>query len=141
MGGERSEFVRLSEQFKLKLPEIYCYIGNRLTQSNKSSAAAFRTVVNAIGEEIFAIWRVDPGNFCVHPGGARSPINQRTFREMFQYEVSDANTASVVSGALGIPIVNLTAGQHRIMGRNHTVNQSQLDKQQPNIQRLVASIE
>ena len=125
----------------MKLPEIYCYIGNRLTQANQSSAAAFRTVVNAIGSEIFAIWRVDPGNFCVHPGGSPAPINQKTFRDMFQYEVADANTASVVSGALGIPIINLTAGKHRIMGRNHTVNQSQLDKQQPNIQGLVATIE
>lgn len=141
LGGERSEFVRQTEQFKLRLPEIYCYIGNRLTQANRASAAAFRTVVNAIGAEIFAIWRVDPGHFCVHPGGTPAPVNQRTFRDMFQYEVSDANTASVVSGALGIPIVSLTAGQHRIMGRNHVVNQTQLDKQQPNIQGLVGGIE
>lgn len=141
LGGERSEFVRLSEQFHQRLPEIYCYIGNRLTQANKTSAAAFRTVVNAIGAEIFAIWRTDPGHFCVHPGGKPAPVNQRTFREMFQYEVSDANTASVVSGALGIPIVRMTAGQHETLGRSHVVNQSQLDKQQPNIRKLVETIE
>jgi chromosome partitioning protein len=60
---------------------------------------------------------------------------------MFQYEVNDANTASVVSGALGIPISSLTAGQKNVGGRNITVNQSQLDKQVPNIQELVQKLE
>ncbi len=60
---------------------------------------------------------------------------------MFQFEVVDANTASVVSSALGIPIVRLTAGQYDIAGRNITVNQSQIDRQQPNIQSLVSLIE
>ena len=60
---------------------------------------------------------------------------------MFQFEVVDANTASVVSSALGIPIVNLTAGQNIFAGVRHTVNQSQLDNQQPNIKSLVAMIE
>jgi len=45
---------------------------------------------------------------------------------MFQYEVNDANTASVVSGALGIPIASITAGQKNVSGRTVTVNQSQL---------------
>jgi L-lactate permease len=60
---------------------------------------------------------------------------------MFQYEVNDANTASVVSGALGIPISSLTAGQKNVSGRNITVNQSQLDRQVPNIQELVQKLE
>jgi len=141
VGGERSEFARLSQRFSLRVPEIYFYIGNRLTQANRASAAAFRTVVNAIGQEIYAVWRQSPGHFCVHPNGAGSPINHRTFKEMFQFEVADANTASVVSGALGIPIVDLTAGQHTIGGKNHTVNQTQLDKQIPNIKELVSLIE
>ena len=141
LGGERSEFARQSERFNLRVPDIYFYVGNRLTQANRASAAAFRTVVNAIGQEIFAVWRANPGQFCIHPTGADAPVNHRTFRDMFQFEVADANTASVVSGALGIPIVSLNAGQHRIAGRNHTVNQSQLDKQIPNIQELVSRIE
>ena len=60
---------------------------------------------------------------------------------MFQYEVNDADTASVVSGALGVPIALLTAGQKNIAGRSITVNQSQLDKQVPNIKDLVKNIE
>ena len=60
---------------------------------------------------------------------------------MFQFEVVDANSASVVSSALGIPITGLNAGQHVFGGRRHAVNQSQLDNQQPNIQRLVEMIE
>ena len=60
---------------------------------------------------------------------------------MFQYEVNDANTASVVSGALGIPIASFTAGQRRVANRTLTVNQSQLDKQVPNITELVRNIE
>ena len=51
---------------------------------------------------------------------------------MFQYEIVDANTASVVSGSLGIPVVALTAGSRTIAGKNVVVNQAQLDKQQPN---------
>ena len=141
MGGERSEFSRQSERYNLRLPEIYFYVGNRLTQANRASAAAFRTVVNSIGLEIFNVWQTNPRRFCIHPTGASIPASHRAFREMFQFEVVDANTASVDSGALGIPIVGLTAGQHRIAGRNHTVNQSQLDKQIPNIQALVDGIE
>lgn len=140
-GAQQSEFVRKSEQFKLRVPGIYCYVGNRLTQANRSSASAFRTVVNEIGAEIWSAWQRTPNSFSIHPRGTASPINRKTFKDMFQYEVVDANTASVVSSALGIPVTNLTAGQHWFAGRNHTVNQTQLDKQKPNIEELVSRIE
>ena len=60
---------------------------------------------------------------------------------MFQFEVRDANTASVVSGALGIPIVRLVAGQHELPGKRVPVNQTQLDVQIPNIKSLVQLID
>ena len=60
---------------------------------------------------------------------------------MFEKEINDANMASVVSGALGIPICRLTAGQKSFIGRTITVNQSHLEKQQPNIHDLVNTIE
>jgi|GEM_PF-2712431 len=60
---------------------------------------------------------------------------------MFQYEVADANTASVVSSAVGIPIVELKSGMHSVLGKDVMVNQTQLDKQQPNIRALAATIE
>jgi chromosome partitioning protein len=140
LGEERSEFVRNSEQFNLRTPKIYCYVGNQLTQY-RTSAKAFRTVVNAIGDEIWAIWQSNPDAFQVHPSGTPAPITRSGFRDMFQFEVVDANSASVVSSALGIPIINLVAGQHTFAGRRHTVNQSQLDRQQPNVQDLVAMLE
>lgn len=140
LGGERSEFVRQSERFNLRVPKIYCYVGNRLTQY-RTSAGAFRTVVDAIGEEIWSIWQTSPLSFHIHPSGTPAPTTRSAFRKMFQFEVVDANSASVVSSALGIPIVNLTAGTHPFRGKKHTVNQSQLDKQQPNIRSLVGMIE
>lgn len=140
-GDVQSEFYSNSDRYRMALPMIYMYVGNRLTQMNNSSASAFRTVVNEIGEEIWSVWRTTPQSFCIHPDGGLSPVSQRAFRDMFQYEVNDANTASVVSGALGIPISSLTAGQKVVAGRNITVNQSQLDKQVPNIQELVRQIE
>ena len=60
---------------------------------------------------------------------------------MFEYEVNDANTASVVSSACGIPISELSSGTRVVLGKNVVVNQTQLDKQVPNIQNLVAAIE
>ncbi len=54
--------------------------------------------------------------------------NTQPGRMMFQFEVVDANTASVVSGALGIPIIGLSAGAYAIAGRTSQVNQTQLDK-------------
>jgi chromosome partitioning protein len=96
LGGERSEFARFSERFNLRTPRIYCYIGNRLTQY-PTSAAAFRTVVNAIGDEIWAIWQTNPGAFHIHPNGAAAPTTRHAFRQMFQFEVVDANSASVVA--------------------------------------------
>ena len=140
-GEQRSEFYENSERYRMLVPKIYMYIGNRLTQMNSSSASAFKTVVEEIGEEIWSVWQASPQHFCVHPGGASTPGNRKAFRQMFQYEVNDANTASVVSGALGIPIAKLTAGNKTVAGKNVVVNQSQLDKQVPNIRDLVKNLE
>jgi chromosome partitioning protein len=60
---------------------------------------------------------------------------------MFQVEINDANTASVVSGALGIPVSSLHAGSKILAGRRVQINQTQLAKQQPNLRRFVATIE
>jgi chromosome partitioning protein len=140
-GARQSEFYLNSERFRLTVPKVYCYVGNRLTQANYSSASAFRTVVNAIGDEIWNVWRANPNVFHIHPTGAGAPVNRRDFRSMFQAEINDANTASVVSSALGIPISILTAGLKLVGTKNVMVNQSQLDKQQPNLEAFVAAIE
>lgn len=140
-GDPQSDFFLESTRYRMAFPEIYMYIGNRLTQMNSSSASAFKTVVNEIGDEIWDVWQSSPQTFCTHPSGAPTPNNRRSFRAMFQYEVNDANTASVLSGALGIPIASLTAGQKEVSGRAVTVNQSQLDKQVPNLTQLVKNIE
>jgi len=139
-GEQQSEFFLNSQRFRMALPDIYMYIGNRLTQMNSSSASAFKTVVTEIGEEIWNVWNMTPSSFHIHPQNAPTPNSKRAFKKMFQYEVNDANTASVVSGAIGIPIARLTAGQKIVAGRKITVNQSQLDKQVPNIQSLVQNI-
>jgi len=140
-GDPQSDFFLESTRYRMAFPEIYMYIGNRLTQMNNSSASAFKTVVNEIGDEIWSVWQSSPQSFCTHPNGSPTPNNRRAFKTMFQYEVNDANTASVVSGALGIPIASITAGQKNISGKTVTVNQSQLDKQAPNIIELVKNIE
>lgn len=139
-GSQQSQFYLNSQQFRLPIPKIYCYAGNRLTQYIRS-AKAFRTVVHEIGDEIWAVWQSNPNVFHIHPTGSGSPSGRTAFNRMFQFEIVDANTASVVSSSLGIPIVRLTAGYHDVAGRRVMVNQSQLDNQQPNIQQLVAAIE
>lgn len=141
VGQQQSEFYLNSNRFRMSFPKIYMYVGNRLTQANQSSAAAFKTVVNEIGGEIYAVWQANSNLFEVHPTGDPPPVNKRGFKFMFQYEVNDANTASVVSGACGIPISGLTAGKANVLGKSVTVNQKQLDKQVPNIRTLVAAIE
>ncbi|HMS19988.1 ParA family protein [uncultured Sphingorhabdus sp.] len=140
-GQSQSEFFRNIERYRMALPQIYSYVGNRLTQMNNSSASAFRTVVLEIFGEVFRVWQADPSNFCVHPNGNPAPTSRTGFRAMFEAQINDANTASVVSGALGIPICRLTAGTKNFAGRQVQVNQSQLDKQLPNIRDFVASIE
>ncbi|MDU9050938.1 MAG: ParA family protein [Candidatus Electrothrix sp. Rat3] len=140
-GELQSEFFLNSQRHRMSLPQIYMYIGNRLTQMNSSSASAFKTIVHEIGEEIWDVWLSNPASFCLHPESVSRPSGKRSFQQMFQYEVNDANTASVVSGALGIPISKLTAGQKEVAGKKITVNQSQLDKQVPNIEELVRNIE
>ena len=140
-GAERSEYFRKSNEARLQVPKIYCDVGNRLTQSNLSSAKAFRTVVNEIGTEIWNVWQANPGVFQVHPTGTPSPPTRKAFKDMFQAEIVDANTASVVSGALGFPIVSMYAGSHDLAGKAITVNQTQLDKQIPNMRDLVRTIE
>ena len=140
-GAQVSLFHTNSGRFRMSVPKIYCYVGNRLTQANYSSAGAFRLVVNDIGQEIYNVWTSNPNVFHIHPSGAPAPSSRTAFRQMFQFEVRDANTASVVSGALGIPIVRLSAGQHNLPGKLVTVNQTQLDVQIPNIRELVQMIE
>jgi chromosome partitioning protein len=140
-GDPQSDFFLESSRYRMSLPKIYMYIGNRLTQMNSSSASAFKTVVNEIGDEIWDVWQTSPQEFCIHPNGSPTPNSKKTFKAMFQYEVNDANTASVVSGALGIPIASLTAGNKTVADKSIMVNQSQLDKQVPNIRELVQNIE
>lgn len=139
-GSQKSQFFLNCQQFRLQIPKIYCYAGNRLTQYIKS-AAAFRTVVTEIGNEIWDVWQDNPNFFHVHPTGTGSPRSRAAFDRMFQYQIVDANTASVVSSSLGIPIVALMAGTRTVAGKTVVVNQSQLDKQQPNIRDLTAAIE
>lgn len=140
-GAEQSEFFLNTQRFRMSVPRIYSYVGNRLTQMNLGAAKAFKTVVLEIGKEIWDVWRQSPNNFVIHPSGAPSPRNAIEFRRMFQAEINDANTASVVSGGLGIPITTLAAGTKSLAGKNVMVNQSQLDRQQPNIRQFVSVIE
>ncbi len=140
-GAPQSEFFLNSDRFKMRTPKIYSYVGNRLTQMNLDSAAAFKTVVNEIGKEIFAVWQKNPNFFSMHPSGTPVPRNLAEFRRMFQAEINDANTASVVSGALGIPITSLESGRKILAGKRVQVNQSQLDRQKPNVRRFVSTIE
>jgi len=107
------------------------------------SATAFRTVVKEIGNEISDVWKSSSNVFCIHPAGMSVPTGESAFRAMFQFEIRDANTASVVSSALGIPIVRLTAGLYTVVPgeKPGRVNQSQLDEQQPNIKDIVSRIE
>lgn len=140
-GDISSYFYTESQKSKLALPQIYMYVGNRLTVNAKASASAFKTVVEEIGNEIYNVWSSNANLFCIHPAGTGTPTSKLSFRKMFQYEVRDANTASVVSGALGIPISRLTSGKRDVLGKSVMVNQSQLDSQVPNIQDLVRYIE
>jgi len=140
-GQTQSEYYLNTQRYRMALPQLYMYVGNRLTQMNSTSAAAFKSVVNEIGDEIYAVWRSNANLFCIHPTGAPVPSTQRAFKGMFQFEVNDANTASVVSGALGLPISGLTSGPRIVVGKRVIVNQSQLDKQVPNIRDLTAAIE
>ena len=140
-GQQQSEYFLNSQRYRMSSPELYMYVGNRLTQANQTSAAAFKSVVNEIGDEIFAVWQANSNLFCVHPGGTPIPHGRRAFKSMFQYEVNDANTASVVSSTCGVPISGLSSGARIVLGKNVVVNQSQLDKQVPNIQTLAAAIE
>jgi chromosome partitioning protein len=140
-GTEQSEFYLNSQQFRMLPPKIYSYVGNRLTQMNLGAASAFKTVVDEVGKEIWAVWRSNPNQFSIHPSGQPIPRNNAEFRKMFQVEINDANTASVVSGGLGIPITALAAGTHTLAGKRIQVNQSQLDRQRPNMRRFVQSID
>jgi chromosome partitioning protein len=140
-GQAQSQFYRNIQQYRMVLPQIYSYVGNRLTQMNNSSAGAFKNVVTEIFNEVFRVWQLNPAVFYVHPTGEAAPVTRQGFRAMFEEQINDANTASVVSGAMGIPICYLTAGTKSFAGRTAVVNQSQLDKQQPNIRDFVAKIE
>lgn len=140
-GQAQSEFYLGTLRHAMNRPKIYMYVGNRLTQSYYSSAAAFKTVVGEIGDEIYQVFLANPNDFCIHPTGSVLPNNKKTFKAMFQKEVGDANTASVVSSTLGTPICRMTSGNKSVLGKTVVVNQTQLDKQAPNIRSLVNAIE
>ena len=139
-GSQQSEFFINSQAFRMRVPRIYRYVGNRLTQYIKS-AKAFRAVVQEIGNEIWEVWESDSNLFQVHPSGTPAPSRRRAFEGMFQTEIPDANTASVVSTSLGIPIGKLTAGLKSVADKQVMVNQVQLDRQQPAMTALAKSIE
>lgn len=139
-GAQRSEFYINAQAFRMRLPRVYRYVGNRLTQYIKS-AKAFRAVVQEIGNEIWEVWQSDANLFQVHPSGTSVPSSRRAFEMMFQTEIPDANTASVVSTSLGIPISVLNAGLKDVAGKQVMVNQIQLDRQQPAMNAFAKSIE
>jgi cellulose biosynthesis protein BcsQ len=140
-GATQSEFYIKTDQFRMTRPKIYAYVGNRLTQMNLDSAAAFKTVVLEISKEILEVFKTNPNLFYIHPTGQPAPRTVGDFRKMFQAEINDANSASVVSGGLGIPISVLTTGYKNLAGKRIQVNQSQIDKQGPNLRKFVATIE
>lgn len=140
-GDITSFFYTEANRSRLALPQIYMYIGNRLTINARASASAFKLVVEEIGKEIYSVWNTSPSLFCIHPNGHGTPKSSQEFKKMFQFEVRDANTASVVSGALGIPITSLLPGNQEVLGKKIVVNQTQLDFQVPNIESLVKGIE
>ena len=139
-GAQQSEFFLNANRYRMKAPRIYRYVGNRLTHYIKSTQA-FRAVVQEIGDEIWGVWESDPNLFQIHPSGTSTPKRRKAFDAMFQTEIPDANTASVVSTSLGIPIGALTAGPKLVAGRQVMVNQGQLDRQQPAMTELAHSIE
>ena len=139
-GTALSEFHLNSQEFRMRVPRIYRYVGNRLTQYIKS-ATGFKAVVQEIGNEIWDVWESNSTLFQVHPAGTPPPSRRRAFEAMFQAEIPDANTASVVSTSLGLPICALTAGLKNVAHRQVMVNQSQLDRQQPAMTALARSIE
>jgi chromosome partitioning protein len=141
LGMAQSEFFLNSRQFRMSTPRIYSYVGNRLTQGNLAAANAFTSVVNEIGKEIFEVYKTNTNFFYIHPTNAPVPRTRNEFKRMFQTEINDANTASVVSSGLGIPISILNAGSKVLAGKRVTVNQTQLDRQKPNLRRFVQSIE
>jgi chromosome partitioning protein len=54
-GRVRSQYFRNVERFLMARPQIYAYVGNRLTQMNNSSASAFKNVVTEIFNEVFRV--------------------------------------------------------------------------------------
>jgi chromosome partitioning protein len=140
-GAEQSEFFLNSQPFRMSTSKIYCYVGNRLTQMNLGTASAFKTVVNEIGKEIGPFGRTTPLILRFTQTDNYPPRSVVDFRKMFQVEINDANTASVVSGGLGIPISRLPAGRHVLAGRRNHVNDSQLRRQRPNLRRFVQTVE
>jgi chromosome partitioning protein len=72
-GAEQSEYYLNTRKFRMSSPKIYSYVGNRLTQMNMSAASAFKTVVNEIGKEIWAVWQSNPNHFAIHPNGQPPP--------------------------------------------------------------------
>lgn len=141
IGDVSSYFYSQSDKYQFRLPKIYFYIGNRLPNTSKQSAKAFRTVVTEIGDEIYNIWQKDTSVFCIHPNGAGTPNNKNNFKKMFQYEIRDANSASVISSALGIPMSSLKPGTYDLLGREVMIIKKQVDEQAKNIQELVSMIE
>ena len=86
-GAQQSQYFINAQQFRMRLPRIYSYVGNRLTQYI-SSATAFKTVVREIGNEIWSVWRSNPNLFHVHPEGRSAPGRRRDFEAMFQAEAA-----------------------------------------------------
>lgn len=135
----QSEFHLNSTKYKMQVPKIYSYVGNRLTQMNSGAAQAFARVVNQVGREIWAAWQENPNHFWIHPDS--NPHSPSGFRKIFQAEINDANTASVISSSLGIPLSTLTVGPYEAAGFPQPMNRAQLEKQQSNLKDFVATIE
>lgn len=120
----------------LAAPLCHLFIGNRFTQYD-GSATAFSALSDAVGRELWSIYRASPTHFTSHASAPKSP---KAFHKAFTVDVRDFNTAGVVAAHRGVLLRDLSGGEYRVHGKDVHVKTVRVTECADSVDAVVAMI-
>jgi hypothetical protein len=109
---DKFTFRHQTEANKLSAPLCHLFVGNRFTQY-KGSAAAFSALSEAVGSELWSIYKATPDHFTQR---SSPPKTKASFEKSYSVDVRDFNTSGVVAAHLGMLLEDLKKGTYEVHG-------------------------
>ncbi len=121
---DKFTFRQLTLAAKLQAPLCHLFIGNRFTQY-KGSATAYSALSQAVGDELYSIYKKTPAFFTPRTAGAKT---REEFLSEYTFDVRDFNTAGVVAAHKGTLLSSLRDGSYDVHGHQVQVRKDMINQ-------------